>query len=85
MSYARFGAGGSTVYVFVATGGWLECCACALTQLGDHVEFKTTAGMISHLNEHRDAGHTVLQETIDDLLRDAEDNDQWIKEHRHGR
>lgn len=30
MSYARFGWGGSDVYVFFNTGGYYECCFCAL-------------------------------------------------------
>jgi hypothetical protein len=33
VSYARFGQG-SGVYVFLSTGGWLECCACALAPQG---------------------------------------------------
>ena len=32
MSYARFGEGGSHVYVFGTGDGEWECCACALQQ-----------------------------------------------------
>ena len=41
-------------------------------------EFADTASMIAHLKAHRAAGHTVSQDTIDDLLADAEENDAWI-------
>lgn len=52
MSYARFGADGSDVYVFLSVGnaehpgGWLECCSCRLQpELGvNRVAVRPTAG-----------------------------------------
>lgn len=32
MSYARFGWDGSDVYVFMHTGGFLDCCGCCLQE-----------------------------------------------------
>ena len=79
MSYARFGWGGSNVYVFLDVGGYLRCCACWLTQFTDpDPRFTTTAAMVDHLREHVVAGHMVPDETIADLLADAEENDAWI-------
>ena len=76
MSYARFGAGGSDVYVYADVGGYINCCGCWLHDHG----FKaySTDEMIAHLNEHRDAGHCVLDNTYDDLRADAQENDEWI-------
>jgi hypothetical protein len=81
MSYARFGADGSDVYVFMAIGdddhpgGWLECCWCDLT---DRQTFSfrafTTATMVQHLQEHIDAGGHVPEDVIPSLLADDAQN-----------
>jgi hypothetical protein len=34
--------------------------------------------MLAHLQEHRDAGHSVPQSCVDDLIVDQEENDRWI-------
>ncbi len=58
MSFARFGADGSDVYLFENAGGWLECCGCALPT---HSSYRTrdVAAFLAHLDEHRAAGHHV--------------------------
>jgi len=75
VAYARFGSDDSDVYVFLATSGHLECCACLL---GDKWDFHTTDEMLGHLDEHRAAGHCVPQGCIDALVEDKAENDQWI-------
>lgn len=77
MSYARFGAGGSDVYVYADCGGYINCCGCCL--YSDGFRAYSTDEMIAHLNEHRDAGHTVLDDTYGGLRDDAQENDEWIK------
>ena len=98
MSYARFGAGGSDVYVFFSVHGGLECCGCILQEretvddpdaffgfylkpVGEIIEstFTTTKDMLDHLQRHRDAGHTVLDETIEALDGDREENDHYME------
>lgn len=76
MSYARFGLGGSDVYVFLHVQGFLECCWCPLA--GTNREFITTDAMVAHLNDHRAAGHHVCEDTIEDLLADKAENDAWM-------
>ena len=84
MSYSRFGAHSSDVYVYRSVGndelplGWLECCGCRLSEIdGGTYFFKalTTADMIAHLAQHRQAGHTVPDRCIATLLADQVDND----------
>lgn len=76
MSYARFGWDNSDVYVYYDTGGYYNCCACALRPstrpenlLGvESFHCQTKAEMIAHLiDEHRAAGHTVPDDCIEEL------------------
>jgi len=103
MSYARFGSGGSDVYVFLNARGFLDCCSCILQErewvynedsfLGywEDVEpiiqnqFKTTQEMLDHLRIHQEAGDLICQDTIDELIEDQEENDQWIVEYNESR
>lgn len=74
MSYARFGADGSDVYVYGDSDNHLVCCFCALnTDPNARVRFATVAEMVAHLEQHRSADHAVPQYTIDDILADAAD------------
>jgi hypothetical protein len=81
VSYARFGADGSDVYVYLDCGGYLCCCACPL---GAPWEYETTAAMIEHLREHERAGHTVPAYVFEDLGAAAAANDAWIQEQKRG-
>lgn len=89
MSYARFGWGGSDVYVTLDLHGSLRCHSCALMPEvpsppalvpGFHESFDafTTADMLAHLDAHREAGYRVLNETFDELRADADENDAWL-------
>ena len=71
MSYARFGAGGSDVYVYMDIGGYLDCCGCQLE--GDFAAH-STAAMIAHLHEHAAAGHHVPSSVIPRLEADDAEN-----------
>lgn len=77
MSYARFRAGESDVYVFENSGGYLECCGCILNrplrELDPMVE--TVREMVDHLQAHREAGHLVPEGLTDALLHDAD----WLE------
>jgi hypothetical protein len=79
VSYARFGADGSDVYVFMAVEGWLECCSCWLQPLvpaGLHESFhaSSTDEMVTHLRAHTAAGHHVPADVVPDLRADDEEN-----------
>ena len=64
MSYARFGADGSDVYVYLCNGRYI-CCGC--TTAND------TLSMIRHLEaEHVAAGDHVPQSCFDQLLKETE-------------
>jgi hypothetical protein len=84
MSYARFGWGGSDVYVYLDSYGSLVCCGCALTEataewpLGRSPHVYSTDAMLAHLAEHQAAGHTVPESCIADLGRDRDENDAFI-------
>jgi hypothetical protein len=69
MSYCRFLEG--DVYVFMSTGGWLECCWCHLQDEGP-LTFKSTntQDMVSHLREHQSHGDQVPERVFDDLWLD---------------
>jgi hypothetical protein len=77
MSYARF-AEDSDVYVFLSIGGHLECCSCRLKGKGQCASFKTTDEMLSHLREHREAGHDVPERTFERLQRERDENDTYM-------
>jgi hypothetical protein len=69
VSYARFGADGSDVYVFTSSVG-LECCGCILQARED--VFDSNEGMIAHLLTHIAAGHCVPDYALA-RLHDPED------------
>lgn len=71
MSYARFSY--ADVYVFMNTGGWLECCGCSL---GDEGRFDSTQAMVDHLAQHRAAGDDVPDGIEDSLW--ADDRENWV-------
>lgn len=77
MSYARFGWGGSDVYIYLDVGGYLCCCGCVLDKPW---RYDTTAEMLAHLDEHRRAGHCVPDDCVEELKADAAENDAWIAE-----
>lgn len=77
MSYVRWGSEGSSVYVFLNVGGWLDCCGCRMRE--GHVQCFTTEDMLAHLREHRDRGDCVPQFCFDGLTEDQEANDEWIR------
>ena len=92
MSYCRFGWEGSDVYIYMSTGGWIECCACSLqptrrgTLLGEdfdiHESFKAydTQEMIYHITQHREAGHHVPHYVEEELRNDDKENMKYIEE-----
>ena len=71
MAYARFGY--SDVYVFMNTGGYLDCCGCIL---GSEGQFFSTQAMVDHLADHRAAGHDVPPGIEEELWED--DRDNWV-------
>jgi hypothetical protein len=85
MSYARFGWDESDVYVFLATEGHLECCACDLSSVGaGFAWFGSTAELVEHLRYHEQQGHVVPDETFAQLATDADANDEWIRAKARG-
>lgn len=78
MAYARFGAEGSDVYVFLDNHRVLRCQRCALELNGDFTA-DSTAKMVTHLERHQAQGQVVPDSCTEDLLRDAESNDAWLR------
>lgn len=54
MSYARFGWGGSDVYVFMHVDGYLTCCGCCLQDRVwvDDPEYPIFEGYLEETGEH---------------------------------
>ena len=74
VAYARFGSD-SDVYIF-STGGELMCQDCSLNPEGTYVFMaKTTADMLVHLDDHREAGHKVSADLVPSLLADQAEHD----------
>jgi hypothetical protein len=78
MSYARFGEGGSDVYLFAHVGGFVQCCGCVLLRLADDfdspsVNLTSAESVVSHLREHVTAGHHVEEGLLDPKLYPADD------------
>jgi hypothetical protein len=74
MSYARWGADGSQVYVFAHAEGWIECHGCLLVRTpDDDPDFRAQSpwAMAVHLAEHRAAGHTVPDYAIERLREES--------------
>jgi hypothetical protein len=82
MAYSRWGWDGSDLYVYMDTGGYLNCTACPLMPLAENAKIKmnqsfhahSTMDMIDHLGEHMDAGHNFPDNIIADILCDDEIN-----------
>lgn len=70
MSLARIGCDGSDCSVYECDGG-LVCAWCLiLSGYQSHVS-PSAAGMLEHLQEHRQRGHGVPQSALDELERRA--------------
>lgn len=76
MSFVRFGSDGSQVYIYDDVRGYKICCFCAFTPWDDEAE-RTAApdfhtndldAMLTHIAEHRTAGH-VVPDWVDQRLR----------------
>lgn len=70
MSFVRFTEDGSQVYIFEEAGETKVCCRCALTPGVGWSEFFRThelAAMLTHVAEHRAAGH-VVPDWVEDIL-----------------
>lgn len=72
MSYARFGADGSNVYVFMHVDGYLCCCGCSLGL--NSARAYSTAEMVEHLRQHTLNGDTVPDYVVPELLVDDAEN-----------
>lgn len=72
MSYSRFGAEGSDVYVYMDVGGYLCCCACSLGPSSFHAD--GTQAMVDHLAEHVAAGHSVPAHVVPEVWADDVEN-----------
>jgi hypothetical protein len=57
---------GSDLYMFEATGGWIECSACRFDEPWI-VQLWSVDEALDHVAKHRDAGHTVPDGLEDDI------------------
>jgi hypothetical protein len=76
MSYARKGWGGSQLYIYLDSAGFLHCQGCPL---GGSFQADSTADMVSHVHRHLLAGHRTEPGLIAALEADAAENDSWIE------
>lgn len=68
MSYARFGADDSDVYVYEHVSGWLECCGCRL--IGDCFRTDDVRDFLEHLVAHDEDGDVVPDSTFAEIRAD---------------
>jgi hypothetical protein len=79
MSYARFGANDSNVYVYDSVNGGIVCCGCALTnEAGAIHTFDTSGKILAHLDKHRAKGDLVPDYTYEEIVEDYPNPDQVI-------
>lgn len=64
MSYARFSAN-SDVYVYPDVGGYVACCGCIL---GGQWDYHSPEAIVTHMQEHVNAGHKVPADLLDPSL-----------------
>ena len=98
MSFARFSH--SDVYVYEHVGGFIECCACNLSESTEdwYAQFKTPRDAIAHLKQHKKAGHDIggaikkikkayadLDTAIEPYVRSEEEKEQVRKIMRESR
>lgn len=76
MSYAKWGCDGSEVYVFKNGEGKFECHECRLED--ETVTFDLPNEMITHLEEHTDAGHNVPDDCVKELAKEVALTDREI-------
>ena len=69
MSYARWGEGGSSVYVF-GSGRCIICMDCTLDDGRNPAE--TPADMLAHLQAHRDRGDVVPERAFERLREESD-------------
>lgn len=72
VSYSRFGADGSDVYVYMDVGGYLCCCVCTLAPHSFHAH--DTQAMVDHLAEHIAVGDHVPADVVPELWADDAEN-----------
>lgn len=84
MSYARFRAGISDVYVYHHYQGFIECCGCGLTppdsnEMFGFFEAHTAREILGHLEDHRKAGDLVPDKTFERIKEEYPDLDEQIE------
>lgn len=87
MSFARFGAAGSQVYVYADVYGGITCCSCLLIPLNEGETDAEDAGnarlfswqeTTMHFEEHRKNGHRVPASMLLKIMReDAAGTFDW--------
>jgi len=77
VAYIRWTEEGSQVYVIMASDQvCLTCLSCSLSPEGNGKFLaRTTAEMIAHLEQHKEAGQIVPDVAFERLRRDAAQND----------
>jgi hypothetical protein len=91
VSYARWGAEGSEVYVFAHSGGHFCCMGCRLLPADsegyydDDFTRATRTEMIAHLEAHRAVGHAVPESALERLHKEvAAGMDAWADQGDEG-
>ena len=77
MAYARFFD--SDIYIYPHVGGWIECQACWLNEGTDEYSLFSSSEeiyddkhLIEHIGQHRQLGHNIPDDLIDQILADPD-------------
>lgn len=78
MAYARYGADGSDVYVFMHYNGCFVCFGCEDAPNEDELRLPSRSALIAHLEDHRKRGHFVPEQAFERLRSEiAAGHDEW--------
>lgn len=86
MSYARFGAEESDVYVYPHYQGFIECCGCHLIEPETHQKFgffkaNTAREILEHLDEHREVGDLVPERAYVRIKEEYPNLDEQVEKY----
>lgn len=82
MSYARFGSGGSDIYLFAHYAGFVQCCGCLLRpSLPDEESenLHSAVAVVEHLRLHVAAGHHVKEKLLDPAFYPDDDFVPYVR------
>jgi hypothetical protein len=86
MSYCRFGWESSDAYIFGTIHNdenVIVCCGCLLVRTDDaegYAEFDNYGDLLRHINDHRVAGHHIVEHVEERIRHEIDHPDQrWVE------